>query len=76
MSKSLSISPEVNLIGMTTDEAVAFGDSPNDMSMFDACGTSVAMASGFDEAVAAATYITEPPGDDGIYNACVRLGII
>ena len=74
--KDVGIARALERLGMTTDEAVAFGDSPNDMSMFDACGTSVAMASGFDEAVAAATYITEPPGDDGIYNACVRLGII
>ena len=63
-------------LGIRPDEAVAFGDSHNDISMFEACGTSVAMGNGSDEAKAAATYVTDDIEDGGLLNACVRLGIV
>ena len=74
--KAAGIAEVLRHLGVRASESVAFGDSPNDISMFEACGVSVAMASGFDETRAAARYVTEPPENDGIYNACVRLGMI
>lgn len=74
--KAQGIARVLGRLGIEVGEAIAFGDAPNDVSMFGACGTSVAVASGFPEAVAAATFVTESPADDGIHNACVRLGIL
>lgn len=63
-------------LGLTCDEAVAFGDSENDIAMFTACGTSVAVGGASEAAKAAATYVTDDIDDDGVYRACVRLGLI
>lgn len=63
-------------LGLEREEAVAFGDSQNDISMFAACGTSVAMGNGFSAVKAAATYVTDAVDDDGVYRACVRLGLV
>ena len=63
-------------LGLSPEECVAFGDGGNDVGMFGAVGTSVAMGNGNPEAKAAATYVTDHVDDDGIWNACVRLGLI
>lgn len=63
-------------LGLDPRECVAFGDGGNDVDMFAAVGTSVAMGNGNPEAKAAATYVTDHVDDDGIWNACVRLGLI
>ena len=46
------------------------------MEMFDVVGTSVAMGNASPEVQAAATHVTDSVDDDGIWNACVRLGLI
>ena len=63
----LSISPA---------EAIAFGDGGNDVPMMRVCGESVAMGNGTSEAKAQATFVTDTADDDGIYKACVALGLI
>ncbi len=63
-------------LGIAPEECVAFGDGGNDVSMFGAVGTSVAMGNGGADARAAATYVTDHIDDDGLWNACVRLGLI
>ena len=63
-------------LGLAPEECVAFGDGGNDVDMFRVVGTSVAMGNGNPEARAAATYVTDHVDDDGIWNACVRLGLI
>lgn len=63
-------------LGIAPEECVAFGDGGNDVSMFGAVGTSVAMGNGGAEARAAATYVTDHVDEDGLWNACVRLGLI
>ncbi|WP_353652945.1 Cof-type HAD-IIB family hydrolase [Olsenella sp. SW781] len=63
-------------LGLAPEECVAFGDGGNDVDMFRAVGTSVAMGNGNDEALAAATYVTDHVDDDGIWNACARLGLL
>ena len=62
--------------GLRASEVAAFGDGGNDVDMFRAVGTSVAMGNGNDEALAAATYVTDHVDDDGIWNACARLGLL
>lgn len=63
-------------LGLDPRECVAFGDGGNDVDMFGVVGTSVAMGSGGADARAAATYVTDGVDEDGIWNACVRLGLI
>ena len=57
-------------------EAIAFGDAENDLDMFAAVGTSVAMGNAEPEIQAAATYVTTDVDEDGIYQALTHLGLI
>lgn len=74
--KGEGVAAVLDHLGLGHDETVAFGDSQNDISMFEVCATSVAMGNGFSAVKAAATYVTDAPDDDGIYRACMRLGPI
>ena len=62
--------------GITLDEAVAFGDGGNDISMLQAAGVGVAMGNAGDAVKAAADYVTTDVDDDGIWNACEHLGLL
>ena len=66
----------LDYLGISTDKAVAFGDSENDIALFKACGTSVAVGAATEAAKAAATYVTDDIDDGGLYRACVRLGLL
>lgn len=63
-------------LGLAPEECVAFGDGGNDVDMFGVVGTAVAMGNGTDSARAAATYVTDDVDHGGIWNACVRLGLL
>lgn len=55
---------------------VAFGDSMNDMEVIKSAGTGVAMGNAIPELKAEADFVTDDIGDNGIWNACVKLGLI
>ena len=74
--KDFGVRATLERLGITPDEAIAFGDGENDLTMFDAVGTSVAMGNAWDVVKDRATHITTDVDDDGIWNACVELGII
>ena len=57
-------------------DAVVFGDSENDLSMFVDDWTKVAMGNAIPELKAKADLVTTGVDDDGIYNACVSLGLL
>ncbi len=57
-------------------DTIAFGDSLNDYEILKAAGTGVAMGNAFDGLKAVADYITAPIGEDGVWKACVELGLI
>lgn len=57
-------------------EYIAFGDSLNDMEMFQHANLSVAMGQGNPKLKAIATYVTAPIDEDGIYKACLHLGLL
>lgn len=63
-------------LGIAPDEAIAFGDGENDVSMFGSVGESVAMGNAWDIVKNQATYITDDVDHDGIYNACKHFGLI
>ncbi len=74
--KAAAIAQTLEYLGITPQETIAFGDGGNDLSMFELVGTAVAMGNASDEVKAAADVITDDVDHDGIYNACVRLGLI
>lgn len=63
-------------IGIAPQEVIAFGDAENDITMLRLAGIGVAMGNGMPEAKEAADYVTDPIGEDGIYNALVNLGVL
>lgn len=62
--------------GILPEEAAAFGDGGNDISMLEVCGTGVAMANGTEDVREAAGFICPPVDEDGIYAFCVENGWI
>ena len=57
-------------------DAIVFGDSYNDISMFTDEWTKVAMGNAVQELKDRADYVTTDVDKDGIYNACIALGLI
>ena len=55
---------------------MAFGDGGNDLTMFGVVGTAIAMGNGNEDVKEQADYVTDDVDRDGIYNACVRLGLL
>lgn len=74
LSKATGIQKLMHLLG--NDEYIAFGDSLNDVDMFAHASQSVAMGQGNEKLKAMATFVTKPIDEDGIYHACVHLGLI
>lgn len=63
-------------LGTDIRDAVAFGDSMNDYAILKAAGIGVAMGNCIEELKTAADYVTDDIDKDGVYNACVHLGLI
>lgn len=63
-------------LGISAQETAAFGDSENDLEMFDMVGYSIAMGNGNDTIKQASDYVTDPVDDNGIYNGLKHLGLI
>lgn len=74
--KDVGVLATLEHLGLSPEEAIAFGNSGNDVPMLRVCGTSVAMGNGTPEAKAATTYVADTADDDGLYKACVALGLI
>ena len=74
--KSYGIQAVFERYGIAPEEAVAFGDGENDLSMFEMVGTSVAMGNASDMVKAHATLVTDDVDSDGLYNACKKLGLL
>lgn len=62
-------------LGIDAADAVAIGDSWNDVEMFEVCGVSVAMGNAHDELKELADFVTTDVLDDGVSNALRRLGL-
>lgn len=59
-------------LGVTLDDFAAIGDGRNDLGMFDAVGTAVAMGNGHPEVLAAADWVTAGNDEDGAASAIER----
>lgn len=76
MAKAVGIRRVMDHFGADYADAIVFGDSENDLSMFVDGWTKVAMGNAIDELKAKADIVTTDVDEDGIYNACVTLGLI
>jgi Cof subfamily protein (haloacid dehalogenase superfamily) len=63
-------------LGIDAADAIAVGDSWNDIEMFEVCGVSVAMGNARPELKVLADFVTTDVLDDGIAHAFRRLGLI
>ncbi len=74
-SKAEGIKTVMDHFGADYADAVVFGDSVNDLSMFTDDWTKVAMGNAVQELKDRADYITTDVDRDGIYNVCAALGL-
>ncbi len=75
-SKANGVSRVCEFFGVDPKDAFAFGDSANDIEMFDAVGHPVAMGNAKDAAKERAEWITTDLYEDGIYNGLKHYGLI
>lgn len=75
-SKGKGITVLREKLGVGRDHCYAFGDSPNDLTMFEAAGHSIAMGNAPEDVKAVCGYVTDPPERDGIRNAMKHYGLI
>ncbi len=75
-SKAEGVREIAKELGIERDEILCFGDGENDIEMLEYAGMGVAMGSAGKKVKDAADLVTEAAEEDGIYNACRRLGII
>ncbi len=80
VEKSVSKADGLKLVcdyfGIPQSQTVAFGDSMNDYEIVQAAGIGVAMGNSVDELKKIADYVTTDIDKDGVWNACVHLGLI
>lgn len=74
--KGLSLERMCKKYGISLNEACAFGDSGNDVSMFNKAGLAICLGNGSNIAKASADYITDNIWEDGVYNALKKFGFI
>lgn len=75
MNKGVAIREVLAAVGMTLDDALAIGDSANDIEMLTIVGTGIAMGNADGNIKAIADEVTTSVTDDGVWNAFVRHGL-
>ncbi|MEU4036175.1 HAD family hydrolase [Streptomyces collinus] len=73
VTKATGLALAADHLGLAADRALAFGDMPNDIPMFDWAGRGVAMANAHPELKAVADEVTTSNEDDGIAVVLERL---
>lgn len=76
VNKGSAIKRYMAHVGASLEDAIAIGDSGNDIDMIECCGIGVAMGNATDKIKAAADFVTTDVDKDGIYNAFLHLGLI
>lgn len=74
--KAVGIRKMMGEFGAPLSDVVVFGDGTNDVSMFRPEWTSVAMGNAIPTLKVKADLVTTDVDHDGIWNACVKLGLI
>jgi Cof subfamily protein (haloacid dehalogenase superfamily) len=76
ITKSTGISHVLDYYKAGYQDAVAIGDSGNDIPMIRDCGIGIAMGNAFEAVKNAADWVTTDILDDGIYHAFQHIGVI
>lgn len=76
VSKSIGIDKVLAYEGLSLEDAMAFGDGGNDLSMIQHVPYGVAMGNACDELKAIANYVTDDVDHDGIAKALYHFGLI
>ena len=74
--KSVGIRKMMDILHAPYGDVVVFGDGTNDRDMFCPEWTSVAMGNAIDDLKDKADLVTTSVDEDGVYNACMELGLI
>lgn len=74
--KEKGIQKIMDILHFEKSNIICFGDGLNDIGMFEFAGVGVAMNNGHSNLKKIATYVTNDVDKDGIYNACLDLGLI
>ncbi len=74
-SKGTGILKVCELLGVAVQDSYAFGDSVNDLPMFEAAGHSIAMGNASEAVRQKASYVTDALHQDGIYHALEHFGL-
>jgi len=75
-SKGTAVQFLMKHLQLPMSDAFCFGDSSNDVEMIQIAGTGVAMGNAIPQAKAVADLVTDPVGDDGLWKAFRKLGLI
>lgn len=75
-SKARGIAKLLQKMGLTAEDAIAFGDGLNDVEMLKYVGTGVAMGNGHIAAKEAADYVTDDVNKDGLMKAMQHFKLI
>ena len=76
VNKGTGLVEACRLLGADPKDAVAFGDSANDLDMLRAAGVGVCMGNGTDSLKKEADLVTSSMEEDGIEQALITLGLI
>ena len=76
VSKQQGVDTMLAYFGISCEEAMAFGDGGNDVSMLGHVGWGVAMGNAVDTAKQAAVYVTDTVDNEGICKALQHFGLI
>lgn len=74
--KGSAVQHTLDYFHIDPSEAIAFGDSHNDLEMLQAVGTGVAMGNASEQVKAVADRVCGSVSEDGIYHYCIENGLI
>ncbi|WRS29329.1 HAD family hydrolase [Actinomycetaceae bacterium MB13-C1-2] len=76
ITKGTGVEMVLDHLRMSKEQAIGIGDSHNDVDMFEACGTSIAMGNGESVLKEIANFVTADVDADGVELALAKLGLI
>ena len=72
-TKGAALTSACEHLGITPENVVAFGDSENDLAMFELAGAAVAMGQADEATKAAATFVSKPNTEAGVAHGIYKL---
>ena len=75
-NKAVGIAAVIRLFDIPWEDTIVFGDSNNDLAMFEYAATKVAMGNASPQLKEVADEICKDVAEDGIYDYCLTHGLI